>query len=126
MYRTPQQMGLVINQPPSKEPEFPTEPPAGELPHEQPMPHQTPPAPSPMSGVPTLNPRQQKALSMTSGMGGIKETTKGVLTHPFNHLVIGGLIGARLSGKLTFRFFTIPLAVWSTASLTTTIFDILK
>jgi hypothetical protein len=124
MYRTPQQMGIAINQPPL------TEPPAEELPYEQPMPHQTPPppppTPSPMSGVPTLNPRQQKALSMTGGIGGIKETTKGVLTHPFNHLIIGGLIGARLSGKITHRFVSIPLAVWSTASLTTTIFDILK
>ena len=85
-----------------------------------------------MGNVPRLSPNQTRAVKVATGLGGVKDTTKKALTHPINHLVIGTLTGISLGGalagvspnlRLKHKAITIPLLVWGTVSVATTIID---
>ena len=127
-YRTPQQRGIGIAQPGGDTIRV----------HSPPIQHNVAssaapgPSPSPMAGVPRLPKGQARIVRAASGLGGVKETTKKALTHPINHLVIGTLTGMSLGGALTnvspnlrlkHKALTIPLIVWGTISVATTVFD---
>jgi hypothetical protein len=126
-YRTPQQRGIGIAQPGGDTVKV----------HSPPVHHvvaesAAPSGRSPMGNVPRLSSNQTRAIKVANGFGGVKETTKKALTHPINHLVIGTLTGISLGGalagispnlRLNHKAITIPLIVWGTISVATTIID---